>query len=285
MGFRIARAGLLLFISVFLSLGCSKLSTAVGWADNYLSYKIDSEFDFSSAQMRVIDPAIDQMVKDLKVKMFPVYADFLESFWAQLASLNGISELKSVENVFASLGESVQNLQKQTVEVAKPHLQVVVSQIEEGNWKKFEKSFEEKNQDIRQRDTQDQGDKWTERIEDWTGDLNREQEKIVMSWVEDAPWPVELQVKNRNQLLGEFKKRLHKDGKFSPEVRAVIVDDWIKNYEAWAHPDYRPMTKEYYLKMNLMFAQLFLTLSKGQKEKLQKYISSKVIELRELAAK
>jgi hypothetical protein len=264
--------------------------------------------------MRAVDPAINGAILDLRAKMFPGYADFLQSFGEQLAAVDRLTsgaagaeikpkiappeiraplkvesltetsefKIKAVQAIFAGMRRWMQRLQKESVAVLKPHLQAIVSQIEEDNWQNFEKNFSKKNEELRKRNSKVRGDKWVDRIEDWTGDLSRDQQKKVVAWAEATPWPVELQIKNRDQLLAEFKKRLFKDGKFSTEVRTVIVDDWIENYEAWAHPEYRPTSNAYYEKMNQMFAELFVSLSVEQKASLQKTITKHATELRSL---
>ena len=255
---------------------CQQFGLAVRFADVYLLHELDHFLDLTAAQNKEVKPEVKRVIKDIREQEFPKAADFLESIAASLQTKEPTkSQLAEWLAGAQKIGRSgIQRFEPLALQISKSS-----SKKQEEN---FAREFREKTEEMRAKSaTPDQAFK-TERkrvakwIDYWLGGLSSAQEDSLNAFLHEHPWPIDLQLKNRDKLLADFLK-----------TTGPAREDWIHQFyteaEVFWLPEYKTAHGAWSETFQLYLLKLWGSLDPKQKKTMFEAAKKKAAELRKLS--
>lgn len=266
---------ILIVLSLF-TFGCSRLDFAVRFADFYLMHEADRLFDLNSKQEKDLKPEVQQILTDIRRNDFPKIADLLENVETQLRT-KGLTP--AAEDEWFAGGERIfrevlDRVQPSALRVARES-----SPAQEANFaKEMKKDSENALDEVATPAKEKKANrkrvlKWTD---DLMGSLTSAQDKDLDQFASEHPFPVRLQVKNKDQLLDQFLK-------VPREKREAWIKKLFAEPEALWLPEYKKARTDWQSAMKGYGKKLWESLGNEQKQALFAGLKRKAGDFRRLS--
>ena len=254
----------IVFSFIFL-VGCSRNQMVLRFADTYVAYKINSEFEFQGAEKKEIRSIVAEIVGEFKTESLPVFAEFNGKLKAEFSGLQGSSAqiyLKWLKEKNSELGE----LFKKQSPVLEKRIDRFSKVVTERNWKAFQINFEEANLKMLKEGLKEkpESSRVLENIEDFWGELSQEQIAKVNEYMTRYPLNPELRVKNRRHQMKLFNEKI--GDSFSSEKFSEVLRTWLGSPEAWSEPEYKKEIDQRRDDLLVLLSELLATSTPDQKK-------------------
>lgn len=267
-----------LFICAIGISACSRIDIAVTWADTYISSKVDDYFDITSHQKKILKESIRDDLRRLRQEQFKLWAAELNQLHHELTT-NTLDENKLREYFQRSL----QNSKK-----IQPYFSQTASQFissttpEQLNY--FERAFQKKaREDHKKVQTTERMLKENQKtyrrwIDMWLGSLSKDQERLLNQHLQESPFPLDLQIKNREQVVVRIQELRH-----SPDELKNFIRDYYKDRYQYTPPEYQRALANYQAGLEKFLIELLKSLNEKQKQTLSENLLEKAAILDRLS--
>mgnify|MGYP003964767831 CR=1 FL=1 len=248
------------FLLTLLLVGCSQIGLFYDYTDWYIEYKIDSYFDINDDQEDFLEIKVDQLHAWHRKEEIPRIVTFLKQVKVEVQ--NGFSEenLPWIENEYTEMRIRVH-------EKAGDDIALFLSSLttEQINYfqKQLEENRERRRKRLRKSDEEwlkDRKEKVIEQLEDWYGDLTKNQESKVLANVKfvrhDRSKHDEQNIETQKRII----QLLH-EKKTTEEIK-IYITAWFMNPSVFSSPDNeeeiekRKVTwMDYWIKLNDILTQ------------------------------
>lgn len=272
----IRRRSVFLILSVFGLASCSSMDLAVRFADTYVMWETDHYLDLTSLQEKTVRPEVEQALKDVRGRLFPQIADFLDSI---------ATDLRQHEITDESMNawyEGTRKFYLTGVALFEPFVQDLVKSATTAQLERFTKQSTEKLNELRAKTgTPEKAFKVDEeKFEKWSDfislRLDRAQQKEIDQYLHEHPTPFATQIAERERLLKEFMA-----------LPATERPQWIHRLTADPESLRTPEAKAVYRAADQaakdLSVKLWKSLSKEQKDEVLQGLQKKAAEFRRLA--
>ena len=262
----------LLFLMLLSS--CSKVDTAMKFADWLIVKETDSYFDLTDEQNKDLKQEIQKDLARIKKDNFPKIAEFLRKVAGQveankftLENLNlwhteGQKTIKDVLNQF----------QPTALEFA---LKASQQQIEHFKFK-YQKETDKRKKEIETDDDKfkfhrKRFEKWTD---EWVGGLSADQRKLLNDDIKAYPFPWDLQIRSRGVSVAKFL-----EARSSKISLKAYMDKMTDDRD----PEYETALKAYQVHVKGFILELYKVLTKEQKAHFIKKLRDRAQEFETLS--
>ncbi len=221
---------LFLSFAFFILTSCSPTELAINWADTFLAWKINSQFDFSGEDKKTVKTESTRFVTKIKRERFPLISQALHESGIELKSLNwnSTTEIQSwVERKTAWSDRFISGLASDV----EPFAVRISNLVKKDNWEHFLENFESENQKISKEKSRCE-DKFRDNIEPWLGGLNQTQKNSVQKFCETRKKNPEVRIRNRMHLLEVFRSWAEPQGEFDSAAFTEATKKWVRNYRS-----------------------------------------------------
>lgn len=254
------------------------MDMAMRFADVYLMHEADRYVDLTSGQNKELKPEIQNILSHIQKEDFLKLATFAEEIEESLRT-SGYQREK-VESWLTK----AENQLRATLERFQPTVLRLAKEATSDQEKTFAGEIHKESQkNLDSVDTTKKSVKANKkRITKWTDDLiggfTTQQDSELEAFATEHPYPVTLQIKNREKLLQEFLKTSGEERqtwikKFYSEPDARVLPEYKKARDLW-----REALKDY-------LGKLWASMDERQKKTLYENLKKKAAEFRGLAAK
>lgn len=262
---------------------CNKTEWVARWADTYIAWKINHQFDFSGDAKKTVKSESERLVKDFRKKQFPKMAQSFFAWSKELGSLEFSQEDKVKIWVTAKTAQSEEFLDALRAEL-EPFALNISSQVGAENWQSFLKDFEKENSRI----LKDKGKcagKMADEIEEWLGSLNSSQQAAIEKYCQTRKDSQEVRVKNRQHLLQTFQNWSHPNGSnvFRSSEFQAATQKWLKNYKSIQSPESQEKWKISRQQLIESMTQILVNSSESQRKRLREKLESDAQNLQRLS--
>lgn len=223
------KLNLLLLASLFLSYGCSRLDLALKFVNTYVVYKADDYFDLTSAQKNWLRVEFEKDFTKIKSQIIPKASN-------ELYRLSKIVQEKKefTEIEVAAEFDLLNKYLYETVKVFSPNAIIFAGLLTPDQVDTFQKNYRKKLNNLKEDFNQEKStDRLTSSFDNWFGELLPSQEKQVVDFVKINPQPVDLIVRDRQKILGDFKESFSNESK-----RSALVEKIFTDYNSLLEPSY-----------------------------------------------
>ena len=255
---------LIVFSFIFL-VGCSRNQMVLRFADTYIAYKINSEFDFSGDEKSEVRKLTHEILEDFKGKSLPELNTLNSKFKNEFVALDGATADKYLVWLRAKNEELGEYFRGQS-QILKNRIERFAKLVSESRWKSFQNHFEEANLKMLE-ETPDQS-RVLESIEEFWGDLSAEQVNKVKAYTERYPLNPELRVINRRHQMKLFVKKL--GSSYSSEKFAQVLQEWMDQPESWSEPTYKKEIDQRREDLLILLSELLASSSVEQRKHILK---------------
>jgi hypothetical protein len=208
--------------------GCSKVDWAIQWADTYIAWKINDQFDFDGNAKKTVKTESSKLVQEFRKKEFPKLSSLLSDGAQELSRLdfNDEEALKTwVTHGFDQADQFLDGLNPLIL----PFATRVSALVEKENWEAFQKNFEKENKKI-EKEKSKCFSKLKDEVTDWIGSLQPSQKKALEGYCNSRSESPTVRVKNREHLIAKFRNWMGPDSEFSTEKFQAATRKWIQDY-------------------------------------------------------
>jgi len=271
---------IIFFILCFALSGCGSSGT---FLDDFLVISgrnmadIDDYFDLSSQQRAQLEKNIDSDLNHLRKDRFDKVAK----------TLRDIEKNTQKPGNKKTLSIAYVDLQKQYMDASpyfKDSTEKLISSLQESQIKSFKKKVEKeiaetkanlKNPEVL---NEELIGRYKKGLEYWLGDLTQAQQKSIVQFTKDHPYPWNEKNKNKEFVL----KRFMAVQKNKEELRK-FSEDFISDYPSVRTPEYASAIAAYEKEFQNFLDSFWPTLTSDQKNILQEYLLSRAEKLELLA--
>ena len=257
----------LCFMAVFSLSACSKVDWAVRFADTYLSWKLNNQFDFSGDSKRTVKKEVTSYVRKMRQEQLPRVSQALSQSADELETLPLTSAPMVKKWVDLKLTES-EKLVNTLLKEAEPFAFRIVDEVDQDNWESFLENFQEDTEKITKKPNRC-AEKFEDNLDDWLGNLNPSQKGAIEKYCEQRGDALETRAQNRTQLLMNFRNSLGSEDEsaFNKEAFQTAAKDWLKNYQSFQSLDSQNQVKKNRGLLAEALTQILMQASDKQKEK------------------
>ena len=276
---------ILLLLLVSLVAGCSALRLGYRNADTYLAWRADEYFDLETRQKNDFNARIERLLAWHRYEQLPEYAVFLSTAIARAQpGLKQDDIVWFVDGIRTRMRTIVDRGVNDAVEMLSTLAPEQISALQK-QWNKDNRKF------IREHELEGSlADRKSARlkrtlnqIEDWTGNLNDEQEQKVATLLEAIPHISHLRHRDRIRRQQEFiellKLRANR-GDFQPRLHA-----WLRDWDHGRTPEYAQLANEVYEKRIQFYIAVDKLLTSDQRQTAQKRLYRFVEDFKSLSAR
>lgn len=209
-------------------LGCSGVLQS--FAARIVTRQLADQFGLDEAQKTQTREAVDRLLAEASVLDRPL-TELVHTVDSAIAS--GLTEdnLEQIEREFDAIADTVVG---RVIDEASPILASMNdAQIAHAE-KRFAERFEEIRDDIERspkKRLEQRQDAFLESVEDWTGDLSKEQERALRAYVTRLPDETEIRLRAEEKIIADLAAVLRSHPGAS-EVRTALWDAW-KRRDDW----------------------------------------------------
>lgn len=254
------------------------MDMAMRFADVYLMHEADRYVDFSPQQSKDLKPEVQNILNKIQKEDFLKFAGFAEEVEESLRT-KGYQR----EKVDAWLKKAEDQL-RVTLERFQPTILRIAKEATPDQEKNFAKEIEKVSQknldaiDTTKKSVKTNKKRITKWTDDLIGDFTSQQDSDLEAFATDHPYPVTLQIKNREKLLAEFLKT-------SGEDRQAWIRRFYSDPEARIIPEYKKARAQWREGLKDYLGKLWLSMDDRQKKNLFENLKKKAAEFRALSAK
>ncbi len=253
------------FLDDFLVLGGSHMA------------QIDEYFDLNNKQHEQLEKNIDSDLNRLRKERFDKIAK----------TLRQIEQSAQKAGNKAVMSSAYKDLQKQYVEASpyfKGSTQKLIDSLKEPQIDTFKSKVEKEisetkaslgtpsvlNEELIAR--------YKKGLEYWVGDLNTSQEKSIVQFTQDHPYPWSEKIKNKQDILNRFMTVRH-----NPEKLRRFAEEFIADYPSVRTPEYAAAITSYEKEFQNFLDLFWVSMTPQQKTRLQEYLIGRADKLEHLA--
>ncbi|MCP3922887.1 MAG: hypothetical protein GY714_09905 [Desulfobacterales bacterium] len=268
---------------IFLLMGfyaCSTVKFGYNWADYLLYRRIDKHFDIMPSQEEFIETKLDKLHIWHRNEELPKYIYFLEEVKHRVK--NGIAD-EDINWFYKGLrgfGKGLVNyISKDSIKFLYSlsdsqikYFEESISERNEKKLKRIKKPYSEKRDDLLENAIED--------VEEWLGDLSKEQEKIVEGFIV-VNNKIEMikynhQLRSQQRFIKILKEKKDFD-KFSEKLNA-----WFFNYRRFYTKEYATVVIERRKRTRAMILQIDSFATEDQRENALEKIDNYIKIMKEI---
>jgi hypothetical protein len=274
----------LLLLAVLIA-GCSALRLGYRQADIILAWRANTYFDLDAQQKREFNLRIDRLLQWHRYDQLPEYAVFTTAAIDKARHgltredivwfIDGINA-RYLVIVDHGAGDAADVL----ATIAPGQIAALQKQFDKDN-RKFVSEYElDGAPEVRKRARLK---KTLAQIEDWTGNLSREQEQKIAALLDPVPLIERLRHQDRIRRQQEFLEllKLRRDKQeFPPKLHA-----WLRDWKHGRTPDYEQLSSEVFEKRVQFYIEVSTLLTPGQRQTALKRLQGYVDDFNTLSQK
>ncbi len=249
---------------------CTTLNNVFYWADTYLAWEIDEYFDLTKEQEIYVAQHLDMILLAYKEQEIPKYIAFLQEIKIRSQVNLTLDDIEWFRNTLRQFNVNIANLLVDDVTY-------FLAGLENGQIPYFEQKLAESNEDWLEKREKRNGKSDEEKlekrykdIEEWMGDLSKEQKEKIALLSKQYESPGENRYNRRLQSQQRFITLLKTELE-NQNLRELLLD-WYLNSDRHNTEE----SKEFSQRRNLNSAQLFLMLDRTATEKQRAFFYKKL---------
>lgn len=253
----------LLLIVMLLCLSCTKLRLGYEYADWLVIYSIEDNFDLDKVQRTQIKLDVADYFKWHRKQMLPLYSDFLTQKSLQSKSGLSLAQVDTGFNQFQFLYQKtlepfVDKAQRMLVSLTPSQVNVWLEKQKKKNQKILKEMSGGAQVQIERR-----YNKIVAELEDWTGDLTKEQKSQLKILNSALPWNGLLWLDNREKNQNQLAILLGQNA--SKATIKSFLNDFYIHPEKLRSPQFQKQNLEFESKLKIMIVAVYNLLSPEQR--------------------
>lgn len=170
----------IILIGCLFLAGCSPFKLGYDYADWFMFWKLNSVFNLTVEQKKLLHPQVDELLAWHKTKELPLYVSLLRQAQEKVKDELTLAEL---DWVYAQTQERVE----QTMRYIAPGFSIFLATLKDQQIERFNQNFFQQKAISPNDEQGDLSEKFIEQIEQWTGELNDDQEKLIIKLRKSIP--------------------------------------------------------------------------------------------------
>lgn len=265
----------LILISCF-SISCSRLEVAYNFADNYMTSKADDYLDLSSKQKKELKARLQKDLDRTRTEIFPEVAKQLQVLQSQIDqpwTAEVVAEdVQIIKDLFLKFLGYFKVTTLETLLAASPE-QFATFDQEASEALEDSRDVEEFKEKIAKR--------YRRNVEMWIGGISKDQRGLLDKLLMDHPYPIQLQVQNKEHLLSQFQK-----ARKNPQELELFIDQYFKNQDSLKLPAYvTALSNHHQAVIEFAWKEFSPTVTSEQKKNLHRNLQARIDQLLKLAEK
>ena len=270
-----------IFLLSFLVLlsSCSRSSFLVEIFDAITASRVDEYFDLSSAQKTELKKNLRQDADAVRRELLPEISGELQKT-AKLVDEETLSPQVAAEKYHL-----IQGYFKKIAQAFKGSALKMTADLKPEQLKYFEKQvkkdidkLKEQNEDTK-KSQKTAFEKYKRSLKFWVGSMSDDQEKKIYQFLEQNPYPWQLEVQNKEYVLAQFLKSYE-----SPEKQKIYVESYFNDFENARLPEYTTALNAHKKSFQEFFAKEFWpTLSQKQKVSLRENLIERAEQIQKIS--
>lgn len=270
------RLGVIFTFHFLFLISCSRLDLASMWADTYISEQIDQYFDVSSMQSQFVKSAVNEDIDKIRVQIFPLIAQSLTKIENLIKNNTPMTA-----DIVSSMHTELKNIFYAGLKIFELDAQKFVKKIESKQLDRFRVEFNKKMQEL-QSDLETSKEAKAKReskiksqLKSWLGTISEDQQIDIKKFVDENPFPIKEQIKNREKLSSEFLESFPISKKTNKFITQMFTD-----YESMRDPGYARALKLVERKYFELIATVLNKMSVSQRQYVITILSERINQLK-----
>lgn len=255
-----------------LSVACSSVQVGYNYAPALLQYQMDSYLDLNDDQEALLKDELKAFQAWHRQSALPDYAQTLRQ-WAGSVTDTKVFSVSEVLQKQAQLEQALMTIGQRSAYRLAPLVLTLTPEQRSRLRKRFADSnaeYAEENLANPKRAQRERLDRYTERYEQWLGDLTKQQRDILRQWLDQEPsraalWGQERMARQQAllDLLAQARERL------SAEQAAISLHDYFQSLSGYRVVELQSQKQQRLTSLAQLTVDLLNSMNRKQREHLR----------------